>query len=509
MFSLDIPQKVARLALAYRHLPNASECEEKANLAPETAHFHVNIELNVLLLRNKALRPSDLIKDNLIFLARNNDKRPKEGLNVSSTVTQVLFPQQKQSTTGIWNDEVFIVSLRLQLLDFLVSRHDYNDVSVEFVKDENYGMLVLCNIELIDRIERYVKGRFAHEVCKSSPQQEADEDTLELDAILEEIQVIPNDLSISETTLGSEQSSIEKSYVLEDEEEDYESLDELVLVPSTATSQSSDGEALAPKAMDASGLVFDIENGNFATVAAIKHVLNPVPKTSTSPSDTTSMLLRGLPLNSASSSLAGSDDVDTREVGISLDSTTTKKAFLKDMSNLRHNEEYLKLDDIAEVDCSLDSLSKQEVKLFDKDRLGLSALRPPMELRPEEEEIDFSVLVQARKSSFTSPTKKRSVIRRSSSTSFSMINHDDNLDLEYTFRNTSPMVPTYIKEDKKFKFIKVGKVQKFVNLFEEKSSETPEGSRSGTRPSSPAKFDRTVVNPPESDVILSTPTRTT
>ncbi|KAI5966143.1 CTA9 [Candida pseudojiufengensis] len=70
--------------------------------------------------------------------------------------------------------------------------------------------------------------------------------------------------------------------------------------------------------------------------------------------------------------------------------------------------------------------------------------------------------------SFTSPTKERKSISRMSSThSVSMINTDEKYGLEYAYNSDSSTIPTYIKQNKKFKFIKVGKVQKFVDLFEE------------------------------------------
>jgi hypothetical protein len=63
-----------------------------------------------------------------------------------------------------------------------------------------------------------------------------------------------------------------------------------------------------------------------------------------------------------------------------------------------------------------------------------------------------------------------------------MINDDDLIDLKYAMNDTD--VPSYIKENKKFKFIKVGKVQKFVHLFEEKSEHSSR-STSPTRIKSP------------------------
>ncbi|CAK9438783.1 uncharacterized protein LODBEIA_P30070 [Lodderomyces beijingensis] len=92
---------------------------------------------------------------------------------------------------------------------------------------------------------------------------------------------------------------------------------------------------------------------------------------------------------------------------------------------------------------------------------------------------------------FYSPTKSRKTISQMSSAhSLSLIDKDEKFGLEYAFNASD--VPSFIKQDKKFKFIKVGKVQKFVDLFEKKQ-ETEEdsrassanGSRVNTRPGSP------------------------
>ena len=68
-----------------------------------------------------------------------------------------------------------------------------------------------------------------------------------------------------------------------------------------------------------------------------------------------------------------------------------------------------------------------------------------------------------------------------------MISTDENYGLEYAFRDKSPTVPSYIKQDKKFKFIKVGKVQKFVNLFEEQAPASTPTSRFTSRTGSPLR----------------------
>ncbi|KAI3405343.2 CTA9 [Candida oxycetoniae] len=108
---------------------------------------------------------------------------------------------------------------------------------------------------------------------------------------------------------------------------------------------------------------------------------------------------------------------------------------------------------------------------------------------------DGEIFRVSRQSSFQSPSKQRkSLSRMSSGHSLAMINSDETFGLEYAYNLNSTDVPTYIKKNKKFKFIKVGKVQKFVNLFEEQSqaanlddsvSASRNVSRMASRPTSP------------------------
>lgn len=192
--------------------------------------------------------------------------------------------------------------------------------------------------------------------------------------------------------------------------------------------------------------------------------------------------------------------------------------FLTELDNLRHNEhspginnnddeEVLAIDhlnlesesilaeDIAEVDCDLDDISspKRSPETSSRVKTGISkfdlpsylpALQPPIEILRKPTPPDGYVLPPSNPPSlppppskmhsqvFISPRRGRELSKKSLTGTFSTIHDEDTAsELEYAFRDRSPTVPSYIKQNKKFKFIKVGKVQKFVHLFEEKKPE--------------------------------------
>ncbi|CCG22783.1 Cta9 protein [Candida orthopsilosis Co 90-125] len=179
-------------------------------------------------------------------------------------------------------------------------------------------------------------------------------------------------------------------------------------------------------------------------------------------------------------------DISDEEKGLKF-----RHTFLENINNLRHNDEdkelnvdgeqvlfhnetlkqpikfspltpedHIHLDDLIEV--SYEETDKEYTDDFQVHRFSSSS--PKKEFEDDDEIMKFS-----RKSSFQSPTKRRAVSRMSSSHSVSMINTDDKYGLPFAYNSDSAAVPSYIKQNKKFKFIKVGKVQKFVHLFEEQN----------------------------------------
>lgn len=191
--------------------------------------------------------------------------------------------------------------------------------------------------------------------------------------------------------------------------------------------------------------------------------------------------------------------------------------FINNISNLRHNdgdeiepqdnnqdevtledkhtpqlvhEEYnpFRLDELVEVD--FENEDDFELKNSPSSFYPL----PTSPLKREFSEDDDIIKI-SRQLSFQSPTKSRRAPSLSRMSSISIVD-DDRFGLDYAFNSDSNSVPSFIKGNKKFKFIKVGKVQKFVNLFEEQQKELREvnspsavgsrkASRAGSRASSP------------------------
>lgn len=126
----------------------------------------------------------------------------------------------------------------------------------------------------------------------------------------------------------------------------------------------------------------------------------------------------------------------------------------------------LRLDDLIEVSC-------ENEDDFELQNIPNPSLELPVSPSKHGFAEDDEVIKISRQLPFHSPTKARranDLSRRTSNTSFSMIS-DERYGLEYAYNSHNEDVPSFIKENKKFKFIKVGKVQKFVNLFEEQKNQ--------------------------------------
>lgn len=150
-----------------------------------------------------------------------------------------------------------------------------------------------------------------------------------------------------------------------------------------------------------------------------------------------------------------------------------------------------RLDDLVEVDCE----NEEDFDL--KDSVDPFFPLPTSPVKKEFTEDDEIIKI-SRQLSFQSPTKSKRSQSLSRMSSLSMID-DDRFGLDYAFNSNGNNVPFFIKDNKKFKFIKVGKVQKFVNLFEEQQKELQDvnitsatssrrASRTSSRAGSPGKF---------------------
>ena len=140
--------------------------------------------------------------------------------------------------------------------------------------------------------------------------------------------------------------------------------------------------------------------------------------------------------------------------------------FILEVTNMRHNEKALPQRCVFEAD------PRPAPRLLPSYTLALLPPLPPPPLPPTPHTT----------TTYVSPRKGRERLLAG----LFMVHSEDNTGLEYAFRDRSPTVPSYIRQNKKFKFIKVGKVQKFVNMFEDKGDAREAGSpRSGA--SSPAR----------------------
>lgn len=461
IFSSDIPDKVSNIVSRYLLFgESVPELVDITNIYSSVVEFNVSIELNSLLSRNKNLKPSDLIKDNLIFLAKSKDK-------CSSNVDNLLVAKHSKNGLSIqpyklMSNEIFIVNLTLKLLDFMICmKEEAHEIMIDFLKDESYGIMLLSDEQLIEQIEKYIKTTFLkvlnNHITSNPLDQQPRRDCLNISSEYDKYPINSVDASMDMHDISMNN---DKSFVYEDEYES--SFEELLLLRSNDTRSTANDEVNEDFDDKTDTILFDI--GCDQDVLRSNHD-------------------KMITMKNKQISTIKEEDIED--------------SFIDDMSNLRHNERCIRIDDIMEVGCTLDRMpSSNSIDTLTLHELKSSPsyLKSPIKLAHENPSSPKSLTRQLSMSSM-SPGKHKSASRRTSTASFSMINYaDNNPDLEYAFRNKSSTVPTFIKQDKKFKFIKVGKVQKFVNLFEENMAE-PE-SKSSTRPGSPLKRSATPVKMP-------------
>lgn len=384
----------------------------------ESILFTVNVELNTLLSRNKNLRPSDLIKDNLVFLAKSAE---------ASAVNRILINDDKLAINPktFINNEVFIVTLTLKVLNFTVAPA----VSIEFLKDENYGILVLCDYNFILRIEQYIVKLFTNIIDMNLQQ-----DTHEIN--------LSQDISGTETTL--EISEHELSDYSDDDTLIHERIKQPIpeedFIGDMNNLRHNDGEMNG-------GMRVDVSSQESDRLAIKLDDLNLSP-------------------------------VETKEV------TASEPAqILPDSPILPHSPAQSPTQSPTKQPQPPQTLPQP----FDQNVFDLEDSKPEFAIKlkhsthnvnhhqPVTE--DFQLPTKKLSRTFIPPPKPKKL------SSFSIDLHDfDNLDPDAAYYKG-------VKGDKKFKFIKVGKVQKFVNLFEEKLHEETDSvstTRTGTRPASRA-----------------------
>mmetsp|Transcript_8051 Transcript_8051/g.9909 ORF Transcript_8051/g.9909 Transcript_8051/m.9909 type:complete len:481 (+) Transcript_8051:60-1502(+) len=445
IFTSDIHKTIINIVSKYLLIgENGGELTDMTQFYHPMLEFNVNIELNTLLARNRDLMPSDLIKENLITLAKTKDRC---STNIESLLTTVPKTQPLNiNPYQFMSNEVFIVNLTLKVLDFIICTKENTDVIIDFLKDENYGILILSDQQLVDQIENYIKATFIKEL--------KEQQTLDPRVESREINIADNSYlaDITDVPMGIQDDSINngKSFIYDD---DYESsFEELLLLRSNDTRSTANEEGNDEYEIKTQSILMENDDEN-----------NVFRNNGPSISKT----------NKQINTIKEEECEDT---------------FIEDINNLRHNEYFIRSDNLQESTKNARAIPEStpvHSETQNKHKQNTSLLKSPAQLT--EQNLESPKSTTRRLSVISLSPKHKSVSRRTSTASFSMINYEDtNPDLEYAFRDKSSTVPTYIKLDKKFKFIKVGKVQKFVNLFEEKldlaSNSTP-----STRATSPLK----------------------
>lgn len=437
LFYSDISEKMKTLAQRFeksdRDIIDLSNGNEEVTVA---------VKLDLLILRNRNLKTSDLIRDNLVYMAKCDklkDELPGEMQNRSSCTINNAKIFQYRPMSG----EVFVVNLVLKILDFVVYR-DLDEIHIDFLKDENYGILVLSDEQMIEQIALYMKRQFKSSLNSFSAQRDPYGHPCDPHKrgvlILERVPVIPEE-KFEESFIREHDTTINDKSIIYDEGDEYNSLEDLLLLKSNDTSKSTEDEE---------------EETNFESIL----------KSNNKPKKKQCAYGAGIKDN----------------------------GFIKDINNMRHNETIVDIDEIDTTDDEKmdnndnnillsDAMECEQIEQFQYTSESLSI---PVDLLSDFDQGIESPIINKQistSSSFASPSKRRSISTKTSVASFSMIDKGEYKDLDYAFRDKSSSVPNYIKEDKKFKFIKVGKVQKFVSLFEEHLTQ-PLGESSPAGPAS-------------------------
>ncbi|CCE85206.1 Piso0_004788 [Millerozyma farinosa CBS 7064] len=422
IFSSDIPDKIGEAADIFQKFHSKSKDGIDIVNFDKDFVFTVNVELNVLLRRNRQIRPSDLMKDNLIYLATINDQESAN--NYASSISAIASRRNVCLQQKIKLNELFIVSIVLKVLSFVVLKDEKIEISIKFAKDENYGILLLSDEQLIQEISNFASGILKEHL------QNADEDNMKTHA-----RTRTDDIQSKFAPTFDHKGGYSVS------DDDYNSsLEELLILKSNDSRTSSHDPSYDTE-------VEISKNGHINEDSSIFTI-----KEDKSNPDSVSNL-PNVPKES-------------------------KNGFLDNLNNLRHNDttpSYVHTDEAQEHNKR--NLIPEDVPTspsVDIDDVMSDVLQSPVK----------SVKHQ---STCSSPSKQMSLSTKSSN--YSLVNYEDyHPELKYAFQSKPSSVPHYLKEDKKYKFIKVGKVQKYVHLFEEKQfEEDPKPRRS--RPVSPLKKD--------------------
>ncbi|KAM9931925.1 hypothetical protein OXX80_008433 [Metschnikowia pulcherrima] len=499
IFSSDIPYKIAS-CVAELHLYSGG-ASRKVDLAKYIESFDVTLELNALLLRNKCIIPSELIQANHIYVA----KAPSPGFDHGVVRSISRFPEVWKSILSIQkSNETFVVKFRLNLDKFSVDLADVSDISLHFHANDRFAPLLSADLALTDHLKTYICQKLIQELKSNSDisllitdsstilqDSPPNEHIAQFKSVLDSSQ--RDALDFANTSLDDSEMSfaIEKQLVFYDQE-DYDNSDgEIKILHSDESGkchsnedEESEGEQNILSSMqDQKQTPNSQELTNFwetgvSSMSGLfpppvfhsigrseeRHLAKPIP-------------VSGLDYESPRGSLSPVRNGNVTGLG----------------SNERQSNDESSMNSKSESQISIFSDNGEDSKkLVEGQNLSFDDFCRDMSMQTTEcEDTISSPMSSPRKmdnhvydseNQGTAPSLKKKA-------SHTLIDHDDGLGLKFAFKDQSASVPEYIKENKKFKFIKVGKVQKFVNMFEEhKAPSSTASSRVGTRPGSPAKI---------------------
>lgn len=533
IFSSNIPFRIGT-CVTEMHLFLGGNASRLVDLAQNIGDLEVVFELNSLLQRNRQLTPFELVRRNLVFVAKGK--------------TELLQPGAENGDaagfSGVWKSvfamkaahEVFVASFRLRLDHLTIDLANPANITVSFHKDGFYELLTLCDSSIITYIGSYIRSRLFAELKNNT---DISMDIANSSTILQELPV--NELasliklmqsngklafdnaSFIDTTLDGMESSpiLEKQLVFDDGDFD-PSDDEIKVLHSDDSGKftaNDDEDDVRASVLESGVKQITLEE---LDIDSILHENAPP-----SPSKMDTGNNGGN--NGASSHntlfyapIVKGDTKSTTSIPISKEEND--RQFIADLHSLQHDEQTRTANGTSEATnrganfkgsdvpgpLSDPSFEVEETHIDDYTPESTDdALEPctpsksaPMilnESSPMGPQLSLSIRSPSPEKPFDSPTRPGQRVSRQHSTpeiyvrkksTLAFISSDDNSGLEFAFRDNSETVPSFIKKDKKFKFIKVGKVQKFVSLFEDQMDKDPGShitSRNNTRPGSPLK----------------------
>ncbi|GEQ69405.1 hypothetical protein JCM33374_g3077 [Metschnikowia sp. JCM 33374] len=530
LFSSDIPYKIST-CVAELHLYSGGYTSRFIDLAKYIEFFDLTLELNALLLRNNTLMPSELIQHSHIFVAKA--KAPL-GVDTGMVRSVSRFPQVWKSILSMQKaNETFVVSFRLFLDVFAVDLADLTDIRIQFHANDTFASLLSSDMSLSGQIKTYVSQKLLQELKSNSDISIhiTDSSTILQDSppneTIAQVQSMygsptRDSLDFANTSLDESDTScvIEKQLVFYDDDDFENTDDDMKLLYSDESGKCQSNEEYESDINSPTSAINQRSPSNMPPVSKLTNILDDGIST-----------LSILETNSRTAPvLSPQRNHKLRQQLASPIPTSPTGKFTTPLFSSAPGDGHA-FEESKQARGELDEESSACMERFQEsipcqERDRDSHIENTFELRSrslsshgkstspgqQDEETNSSFDdfcrdlshqtpgYQNNTSSLTSSPSKRETRKNSSGSridtsslkhkaSLAFVDHDDSYGLKFAFRDSSSSVPEYIKENKKFKFIKVGKVQKFVHMFEEhREPPSNSSSRVGTRPGSPAKL---------------------